>query len=180
MKCRTASSALLAALLAVAALAGAPAIAATTSATAPANVSVTYDHPEQFTETRKLRGLAPQLDNDDYLKVLKTWLEKRAGKMLPPGERLDIVVTDIDRAGNFEPWRRGTLREVRIIKDVYPPRIDLRFRLLDANGKVIREGTRKLRDPGFMSDSINTSANDSLRYEKSLLDRWLRKGPDQL
>jgi hypothetical protein len=173
MKCRTA----LHLLLAATALLGAPAMAVTAT---PANVSVAYDHPEQFTETRKLHALAPQLDNDDYLKVLKSWIEDRAGKMLPPGERLDIVVTDIDRAGNFEPWRRGTLREVRIIKDVYPPRIDLRFRLLDANGAVIREGTRKLRDPGFMSDSINTSGSDSLRYEKALIDRWLRKGPDQL
>jgi Protein of unknown function (DUF3016). len=148
--------------------------------TTPANVTVTYDHPEQFTETRKLRALAPQLAGDDYLKVLKSYIENRAGKMLPPGERLDIVVTDIDRAGNFEPWRRGTLREVRIIKDVYPPRIDLRFRLLDADGKTIREVTRKLRDPGFMSDSVNTSGSDNLRYEKALIDRWLRKGPDQL
>ena len=90
------------------------------------------------------------------------------------------MVTDVDRAGNFEPWRPYPMREVRIIKDIYPPRIDLRFRLLDADGKTIREGTRKLRDPGFMSDSINTSSNDTLRYEKALIDRWLRKGPDQL
>jgi Protein of unknown function (DUF3016). len=174
MKCRIALHALLAAL----ALSGTPAMAA--AATTPANVTVTYDHPEQFTETRKVRSLAPQLAGDDYLKVLKAYMENRAGKMLPPGERLDIVVTDIDRAGNFEPWRRGTLREVRIIKDTYPPRIDLRFRLLDADGKTIREGTRKLRDPGFMSGSTSAASNDSLRYEKALIDRWLRKGPDQL
>ncbi|HKR75707.1 MAG TPA: DUF3016 domain-containing protein [Rhodanobacter sp.] len=173
MKCRITLHVLLTAL----ALLGAPAMAADA---APTNVTVSYEHPEQFTETRKVRALAPQLADDDYLKVLKSYTENRAGKMLPPGEHLDIVVTDIDRAGNFEPWRRGTLREVRIIKDVYPPRIDLRFRLLDANGKVIREGTRKLRDPSFMSDSINTSGSDSLRYEKALIERWLRKGPDQL
>ncbi|MDE2316203.1 MAG: DUF3016 domain-containing protein, partial [Xanthomonadaceae bacterium] len=97
-----------------------------------------------------------------------------------PGERLAIVVTDIDRAGNFEPWRPYPMSEVRIIKDIYPPRIDLRFQLFDASGKVIREGTRKLRDLGFMSDSIATSSSDNLRYEKALLDRWLRKGPDHL
>jgi len=177
MNRRIAPFVLLAALFAVPALAGTP---ATATATAPTNVTVTYDHPEQFTETRKVRSLAPQLADRDYLKVLKVYMENRAGKMLPPGDHLDIVVTDIDRAGNFEPWRRGTLREVRIIKDIYPPRIDLHFRLLDADGKTIREGTRKLRDPGFMADSSNTSGSDNLRYEKALIDRWLRKGPDQL
>lgn len=173
MNCRIA----LFALLVVTALPGAPALAATA---APANVSVSYDHPEQFTETRKVRALAPQLADNGYLKTLKAWIENRAGRMLPPGDRLDIVVTDIDRAGNFEPWRPGPMRDVRIVKDIYPPRIDLRFRLLDASGKVIREGTRKLRDPAFMYDGIATSGNDSLRYEKGLIDRWLRKGPDQL
>lgn len=167
------------AVMLLAALPAAPAIAATPPA-APANVTVTYDHPEQFTETRKLRVLAPQLADDDYLKVLKTYMEDRASKMLPPGDHLDIVVTDIDRAGNFEPWRSYPLSEVRIIKDIYPPRIDLRFRLTDASGKVLREGTRKLRDPGFMTDAISRSMTDSLRYEKGLIDRWLRKGPDQL
>ena len=177
MNRRIAPFVLLAALFAVPALAGTPATAA---ATAPTNVTVSYDHPEQFTETRKVRALAPQLTSDDYLKVLKAYMENRAGKMLPPGDHLDIVVTDIDRAGNFEPWRPYPLREVRIIKDIYPPRIDLRFRLTDASGNVLREGTRKLRDPGFIADGISRSMNDNLRYEKGLIDRWLRKGPDQL
>lgn len=161
-------------LLAALALSAGPAVAAKTPT--PANVSVTYDHPEQFTETRKVRSLAPWLADDGYLETLKVFIESRAGKMLAPGDHLAIVVTDIDRAGNFEPWRTGTLREVRIIKDTYPPRIDLRFRLTDANGNVLREGTRKLRDPAFLSGSGSFS-NSGLRYEKALLDRWLRKGP---
>ena len=164
-------------LLAALALLGAPAMAVEA---APTNVTVTYDHPEKFTETQKIRSLAPQALNDDYLKTLKSYIEERAGKMLPPGEHLDIVVTDIDRAGNFEPWRPYPMRNVRIIKDIYPPRIDLHFQLLDANGKVLSEGARKLRDPGFMYDGTATSGNDSLRYEKGLIDRWLRKGPNRL
>ncbi len=142
MKCRTTLQLLLAAmtLLGMPAMAAAATPPAATADTATAaNVTVTYDQPEKFTETRKLRSLAPTRLDDGYLKTLKTYIETRAGKMLPPGERLDIVVTDIDRAGSFEPWRRGTMQEVRIIKDIYPPRIDLHFRLLDASGKVIRE-----------------------------------------
>lgn len=163
------------ALLAALALLAVPAMA---GKTAPSNVTVSYDHPEQFTETRKLRALAPIRD-DGYLDVLKAYLENRAGRMLPPGEHLAIVITDIDRAGSFEPWRPSPLRDVRIIKDIYPPRIDLRFQLRGADGKLIREGTRKLRDPAFLSGGTTTS-NSNLRYEEALLDRWLRKGPDKL
>lgn len=167
------------ALLAVLTLFGAPVMAA--GAAVPSNVTVTYDHPENFTETRKIRALAPQVLDDDYLPILKTYMQDRASRMLPPGDHLNIVITDIDRAGNFEPWRPGPMRNVRIVKDIYPPRIDLNFQLLDASGKVIREGTRKLRDPGFMYDGIAApDSQDSLRYEKGLIARWLSKGPDQL
>lgn len=146
----------------------------------PQTVSVTYDHPENFTETREVRALSPTRASDDYLEILKTYIEKRGAKLLPAGERLDVVITDIDRAGSFEPWHGGQMREVRIIKDIYPPRIDLHFKLLDAQGKVIREGTRKLRDPGFLTSDVAAANDDSLRYEKRLIDRWLRKGPEQL
>ena len=146
----------------------------------PQTVTVTYDHPEHFTETREEKSLAPTRASNDYLTTLKSYIEQRAAKMLPAGERLDVVITDIDRAGSFEPWHGGSLREVRIIKDIYPPRIDLNFRLLDADGKIIREGTRKLRDPGFLTSNTAPTSDDSLRYEKRLIDRWLRKGPDKL
>lgn len=166
-------------LLATLALAGLPAWAAVTPPAA-GKVTVSYDHPDQFTEAKKLRSFAPNRLDDGYLKTLKAYIEDRAGKQLAPGEHLAIVVTDIDRAGNFEPWHGVRMQDVRIIKDIYPPRINLNFTLTDASGKVLREGSRKLRDPAFLSDSGYANNTDSLRYEKALLDRWLRKGPNQL
>jgi hypothetical protein len=143
-------------------------------------VTVTYDHPERFTETREEKALAPSRASNDYLATLKTYIEKRGAKMLPAGQHLDVVITDVDRAGSYEPWRGPRLSEVRIIKDIYPPRINLSFKLLDAQGKVIREGTRTLRDLGFLTSDTAAARDDSLRYEKRMIDRWLRNGPDQL
>ena len=174
MKVRTA----LFTLLAASGLATPPLVLA--GAAAPQSVTVSYDHPEHFTETREEKALAPTRASNDYLTTLKAYIEKRGAKMLQPGQQLDVVVTDIDRAGSFEPWHGGAMREVRIIKDIYPPRINLHFKLLDADGKVIREGDRKLRDPGFLTSNTAPTSTDSLRYEKQLIDRWLRKGPDQL
>ena len=165
-------------LLAASSLASAPRLHAAEAS--PQTVTVTYDHPEHFTETREEKALAPTRASNDYLATLKTYMEQRGAKILAPGQHLDVVVTDIDRAGSFEPWRGGQMREVRIIKDIYPPRIDLRFKLTGADGKVIREGTRKLRDPGFLSGNTAPTSTDSLRFEKRLIDRWLRRGPDKL
>ena len=76
-------------------------------------------------------------------------------------------------AGDFEPWRGPQMTDVRIVKDIYPPKVDLEFRLTGADGKVVKEGKRQLRDLAFMMKA-NTAANDNLRFEKALLDEWLR------
>ena len=76
-------------------------------------------------------------------------------------------------AGEFEPWR-PPLRDARIVKDIYPPRIDLSFRLAADDGKVIKEGARELRDPAFLAGA-SRYPDDPLRYEKALVDRWLEQ-----
>ncbi len=164
-------------LLLVAALSGPSVLAGTLPHPA---VTVTYDHPERFTETRETKAFAPMRADSGYLDTLKEYIQQRAGKVLAAGQQLQIVITDVDRAGSYEPWRGPRLSEVRIVKDIYPPRIDLHFRLLDASGAVLREGDRTLRDPAFLSSGGNMNSTDSLRYEKRMLDRWLQRGPDKL
>ena len=75
-------------------------------------------------------------------------------------------------AGEFEPWRRGA--RVRVVRDIYPPRIDLNFVLLDAQGAVRMRGERKLRDSAFQFGA-SPLQSDPLRYEKNLIDAWLER-----
>ena len=148
------------------------------AATLPDNVSVRYKDPRHFTEARRSFGLH-LARTDAYLEPLRIYIAQRASRVLAPGQRLEIEVTDVDRAGEYEPWRGPDFDDVRIIKDVYPPRIDLDFTLYGADGKVLRQGSRKLRDAAFLSRSSPVD-QDSLRYEKSLIDLWLRKGAGEL
>ena len=80
--------------------------------------------------------------------------------------RLSCVSRDTDARSLMadESWRGPGRCDVRVMKDTYPPRIDLTFRLVDGDGKELRAGSRKLRD----------SITDHLRYEKALLGDWLR------
>ena len=50
----------------------------------------------------------------------------------------------------------------------------LNFTLKGADGQVVAEGERKLVDHGFLMGS-QVNSNDNLRYEKRLIDDWLRK-----
>ena len=144
----------------------------------PDNVSVHYKDPQHFTEARRSVGLH-LVKADAYQGPLRTYIARRASRILAPGQRLDIEVTDVALAGAYEPWRGPDFNDVRIIKDLYPPRIDLNFTLYGADGKVLRQGQRKLRNAAFLSNSSPVD-QDSLRYEKSLIDLWLRKGAGAL
>jgi hypothetical protein len=136
-------------------------------------VSVHWTDPGGFAEAGPNAGMRPQ-QPEEWLVPLARHLAARAGRMLPERERLEVTITDVKRAGSVEPWRRPPLDEVRVVKRLYPPHITLSFVLRDAGGNVLREGTRELHDPAFL-DRGTINRNDPLRYEKRLLDDWLRR-----
>lgn len=135
-------------------------------------VSVTFDDPSRFDASRSGPGETDKARRA-WVDALAQFLAERAAPRLPQGQRLEVHLTDVQRAGSFEPWRGPQAADVRIVRDIYPPRIDLRFKLLDADGKLLREGSRQLRDATFMMRP-DLYPNDPLRYEKTLLDDWLR------
>lgn len=134
-------------------------------------IQVIFSDPDKYTDAKD-SYMGSDKGRDAILDQLKDYLTTRAPRYLAEGQRLTITVTDVDLAGEFEPGRGPRWDEVRIVKDIYPPRINLSFQLTDADGNVVKSGTRKLQDMDFMMNlSINT--NDSLRYEKTMLDDWL-------
>jgi hypothetical protein len=147
-------------------LAAASTVCATLAAAAA--VQVEFVKPESFTDAGPAR---PRSAEAEVLEPLRDHLVRRAAPRLHEGQTLHVWVTDVDLAGELEP-QQPYYREVRILKDIYPPRIELRFRLLDAGGTVLKEGERTLRDPSFLLRGSGDSG-DPLRFEKSMIDRWL-------
>jgi hypothetical protein len=105
--------------------------------------------------------------------ALQKHIEQRAAGRLAPRERLAVEITDLDRAGSPEPWRSG-LGNVRVVRDVYPPRIALNFRLTAADGTALRQGERSLSEPLPVAAAA-AYGEDPLRYERALLDGWLER-----
>lgn len=149
------------------------ALTATRPARADGTVSVAFQDPEQFTDVNE-RQFKTTPDKNQNLQQLKSWLEKRAGKMLTADQQLSVTFLDIDLAGAFEPWQGPSLQDVRVVKDIYPPRLKLRFQLKRADGSLISEGERELRDLGYLMKA-GSIGSDSLAHDKALLDSWLRK-----
>ena len=136
-----------------------------------ARPEVVFFEPETFTDVRD-GSLGSDRARDATLAELKDYIVRGARRYLAPGQVLAVTVTNVDLAGEFEPWRGAMFNDVRIVKEIYAPRIDLAVRLTDADGRILREGKRELRDPSFMMN-LTIDPRDPLRFEKILLADWL-------
>ena len=131
----------------------------------------------KFNESDKFTDAASHFNGGTdkyYLDTLSEHLQKVAARELAPGQKLEVTFTDIDLAGEFIPTNPSR-SDVRIVKDIYIPRMVLSFRLLDADGKVIKEGERKLTDLNFMSNMGMFERNEPLFYDKALITDWVKK-----
>ena len=102
-------------------------------------------------------------------------LEKHFAKLaetLPEGQVLKIDVTDVDLAGDTNA---AGIHRTRIIKQIYSPRMNFSYELLDAKGNVIQSEEVSIRDMNFMSGSNLKYRSKSLGYEKKMLDDWFEE-----
>lgn len=140
----------------------------------PERIQVSWASAEKLSEVRDNQMQRGWLRTEDWQKQLSDELRKRADRMLPEGQQLQVSISDIKLAGAFEPWHRTSNQDIRYMKDIYPPRIDLHYRLLASDGSTIREGDAKLRDGAYLQRAAANST-DALRYDKRLIDDWLRR-----
>jgi hypothetical protein len=133
---------------------------------------VIFVHPEKFTDIKD-RNFPTPGGETAILNDLRDFLVHEAKYRVPAGDKLTLTFTDIDLAGDFEPWRGPRFEDIRIIKDIYPPDFKFSYVLTDASGHVVKQGTEDLRDLAFeMQATIDTI--DSLHYDKGVLSDWMR------
>lgn len=138
-----------------------------------ANVRVEFVQPEKFTDVNeRLTRTAPEKNH--HLYTLRTHVEKRATRYLHEGQQLEIRFTDIDLAGDHLPQVDPALSDVRVVTRLYPPRLKFSYSLRDASGTLLKSGDADLRDLAFDTQT-GTPYTDALRYEKRMLDKWMRK-----
>lgn len=141
----------------------------------PSRVTVNWAPADQLTEVKQNPMERGQMRTKDWEGALTTYLQKRADRQLPPGQRLDVTFDDIKLAGDYEPWHSPQAQDIRFMKDIYPPRATLSYKLIDADGRTIKEGSSKLLDMAYLERPTVATDTDPLRFDKRLLDDWLKK-----
>ncbi len=148
-----------------------PAAALDAAAAPVSRVEVIFDHPERFTDVKDADS--PSLDGrNSLLGRIRAFLIRRVASMVPDGDKVTITFTDIDLAGEFEPWHSGP-NNIRVLKENYPPAFDFTYLVTDRSSQLVRRGSERLRDVGYL-DRASVNSIDSLRYEEDILGEWAR------
>jgi hypothetical protein len=136
------------------------------AAHAAGKVVVTYLQPEQFADIGR-----SSWDRERALKTLSASFETLAAR-LPDGQTLRIEVTELELAGELEPFGRfhQDVRGVRGRAD--RPRISRRYNLSDGS-RTLASGDADLSDPNYFFRSLRASHSGALGYEKRMLDDWV-------
>src|SRR5262245_38851999 len=91
-------------------------------------VTVSFIQPENYTDA-SLQGRYETNADQWTLGELGRYLES-LGRRLGPQQVLTLDVLNVDLAGKIEWWRRSAY-DLRILRDVYPPRIALHYGLAE-------------------------------------------------
>lgn len=147
---------------------------ATTGATTQSQIKVSWQAPEKFTDIR------PSSESKKrYQQKVITAFDKMWGKFaedLPAGYHLNIVMTDIDLAGDVNPMYRANHTDIRVIKDIYMPRVKLDYVLTGPQQQEIARASEvKIYDMGFMNASAIGAINSEFHYEHEMLKKWFKK-----
>ena len=132
-------------------------------------VSVAFIEPEKFTDARRAES---EPTSSAVLRELERFLIEAGARYVPENLQLNIRITNIDLAGDFELFRGPQADQVRITKGLYPPRIMLEFEVIDGTAAV-KSGKRDLTDINYQLRNAYPG-EDYLRYEKDILRDWLR------
>lgn len=133
---------------------------------AGASVTVEFVAPREFTDAGDVGR-----DNARNLAVLQRYMVMLGGKCLRPGEALALRVLDVDLAGRQEGWR-GASQDVRVIRDITWPRMELEYSWRDASGKVLGQGRERISDMNYLWRIGPARYYEELPCEKAMLTEW--------
>jgi len=85
---------------------------------------------------------------------------------------IDIIFSNIDLAGET----RFNMREIRVLKDLYIPRMSFEYEIKDTSGVVKLADTVDIKDMNYLDKRLfGLKANDLIGYDKRMLIEYFEK-----
>ena len=138
-----------------------------------AQVKVNWQDPDKFTDirpTNETRDAFRQRLFDALDEVFRD-----NAKALPENYLLEINVTNLDLAGDTNVLHPNNGHDIRLIKDIYWPRMSLQFSLKNDSGAVVSEGKANLSDMSFLFTHRIVTSHTGFEYEERMINNWFKE-----
>ncbi|NKF49395.1 DUF3016 domain-containing protein [Shewanella sp. WXL01] len=135
-------------------------------------VKIEWQNPKKFRDIKTSNERQSRFEARLFETLTKN-LDKEVTKTLKPNQKLEMQVSNLDLAGDMRPTFGATTGDLRIIKDLYPPRMTFTYQVLEGD-KVVVAGDEKLVDMTFMNNVRNRN-HKPFQYETVMLKNWFNK-----
>ncbi|MEM9157934.1 MAG: DUF3016 domain-containing protein [Verrucomicrobiota bacterium] len=137
------------------------------------DVSIDFERPEKFTDI-EAGALTTEKEQEYILSRISDAFTDGAKRYLPNGYSIEISVNDVDLAGAIEPWQYR-YDDVRIMREIYPPRLKFDYAIRDANNEIVSDGYVNLKDYNYLLNPLRfTSQERTAFHVTSLVKDWLK------
>ena len=135
--------------------------------------TVSFNNPEKFTDFKTTINTGVK-DREKLMEQLRGLMIKSVANILSNDNSLQIVVNNVDMAGGF---LYGGQNLFRVVKDTDRIRLEFSYRLLDANGIIVKEDNVNLttRNPRLLKREVKKYVHSYFPNEMPLFDRWLNE-----
>lgn len=138
------------------------------------NLTLNFHEPEKFTDIRPANESRARFRERTLAGFERMFAEFAAE--LPEGYKWQVTITDIDLAGDVNPMYSRNGQDIRVVKDLYSPRVQFNYELRDVYGERVASGEENIRDMGFLqSPRMAGPRHQELRYEYTMLKRWFER-----
>ncbi len=147
-----------------------------------ANVEINWDEPDRFSDVSDDWTFV-QSDFEIFKESFTKYVQKLADRYMPPDADLTLTIRDVDLAGELEPWRKAPNNNIRIVREIYPPRIKFHYNISYAgDGRMVDEsGMAQITDLTFLwSIERSIRGYDRFFYTKELIEDWFRRHVEDL
>jgi hypothetical protein len=135
-------------------------------------VKVEWLEPDNYNDIKASNELQSRFENRFFETMTKN-INKQAEKTLKPNQKLEMQVSNVDLAGDMRPTFGATTGDLRVVKELYPPKMTFTYQILEDN-KVIISGDEKLTDMSFLS-RISRINERPFSAETTMLNDWLKR-----
>lgn len=133
---------------------------------------VNWQEPEKYTDIR------PGNESRENFKerIFKEFnlMFSTMAKKLPDGYQMEITVTDLDLAGDVNGMYSRLGRDIRVVKELYWPRMSFFYTLKNEKNEVVASAKEEVKDMNFMNSIGIHASGNSFDYEEKMLNDWFK------